>query len=64
MSRLPSFAIDRLGPAEVPSPLRVIDGGSAALFVPEDARALYDTVGHGWHHGQMLEAIEPVRKRT
>jgi 6-phosphofructokinase 1 len=36
----------------------VTDGDTAAFFVEDDARTLYDTSGYGWHHGQMPRDIE------
>lgn len=56
----PSFAIQRLGPAEVWSPLRLADMEGGAFFVSDDARALYDTSSLGWLHAALTGHTEPV----
>jgi 6-phosphofructokinase 1 len=52
--RSPDFRIDRLGPAEIRSPLILTAcGADRALFVREDERCLYDTTGYSWAHTEM-----------
>lgn len=56
----PDFTIERLGPAQVPSPLAEMYGSALSFFVGDDERTLYDTTGFSWHHNQMPFAIDSV----
>lgn len=50
----PDFHIDRLGRAEIHSPLKMTAGPDGqSLFVREDERCLYDTTGYSWAHTEM-----------
>lgn len=46
----PNFQIDRLGPAELHSPLGTLYQNANALFVRDDERTLFDTTGYSWRH--------------
>src|SRR5262245_37836604 len=54
----PDFAIDRLGPAEVHSPLAELAGGGRSLFIRDDERTLYDTTGYSWRHSHIDVDLE------
>lgn len=58
--KIPDFAITRLGPAEVDSPLAHLMADGTGFFVGDDERALFDTIGHTWSHGTMPSEIDAV----
>ncbi len=60
MITLPSFAIEKLGPATVPSPLSRGEGGGSLFFANDDVRALYDTSSLGWLQAALAGQDEPV----
>lgn len=53
----PDFRIDRVGPAQIPSPLACLQSQGRSLFVADDERTLYDTTGYGWRHTAALEGV-------
>ncbi len=55
----PSFAIEKLGPATVPSPLGRTEGGRL-YFASDDVRCLYDTSSLGWLQAALAGQDEPV----
>src|SRR5262245_49885819 len=58
-SSLPGFAIEKLGPATVPSPLAHAERGDL-FFASDDVRALYDTSSLGWLQAALAGEDEPV----
>jgi 6-phosphofructokinase 1 len=59
-NKTPDFAVARLGPAEVDSPMAQVMADRAGFFIGDDERALFDTVGHTWSHGTMPIEIDSV----
>ncbi|HMP59133.1 MAG TPA: ATP-dependent 6-phosphofructokinase, partial [Gemmatales bacterium] len=56
----PNFTIERLGPAQIESPLIESYGRSSRIFVGDDVRTLYDTKGYSWHHQEPLRGIDNI----
>lgn len=57
---IPDFNINRLGPADVESPLAGCFSDTSGFFVGDDERTLYDTVGQAWSHGAMPTEIDAI----
>src|SRR5262245_54250878 len=61
MNATPDFRIERLGAAEVHSPLSATQlPGQPSLFVRDDERCLYDTTGFAWQHTQMPMDVSAI----
>lgn len=56
----PNFTIERLGPAQIESPLVERYGRAGRIFVGDDERALFDTTGYSWHHHEALRGIDNI----
>lgn len=56
----PNFTIERLGPAEIESPLIELYGRAGRIFIGDDERTLYDTTGFSWHHQEALRGINNI----
>lgn len=56
----PDFAITRLGPCEIESPLGQQFSHTSGFFVGDDERCLYDTIGQTWSHGAMPKEIDCI----